>query len=373
MVSRWTDSYLDELRLQGDPPADRVIADLRSNQATADVNRLLVDLIRADEIPPGLPDSVVTYLETTREVPPWTDRDKIAHANRLFGRWGRQVLLILGFAALPEGYCHAKLAQTLLVGSRMASDPKRRVIETSQLLIDVLEPGGLDPDGKGIRTVQKVRLMHAAMRTLIPESDDYDPDWGLPVNQEDLASTLTTFSWLTLDLLPHLGVRLNDDDREAYIHTWRVIGFVLGIREDALIADMADGAALVDAIRRRHYKASEAGRVLAKALTDVYEELLPGTVFDGIPSAMIRDLIGNTYADMVGVPKANWTRHLKVIGVIIARLRSLLPRSGPFEDVASRLGFAMTEGLLSLERGGARPAFSIPVELQRQWGVGEQA
>ena len=88
---------------------------------------------------------------------------------------------------------------------------------------------------------------------------------------------------------------------------------------------------------------------------------------------MIRDLIGNTYADMVGVPKANWTRHLKMIGVMIARLRSLLPRSGPFEDVASRLGFAMTEGLLSLERGGSRPAFSIPVELQRQWGVGEQA
>ena len=80
----WSDG--EGRRKAGDPAADRVIADLRSNQATADVNRLLVDLIRADEIPPDLPDSVVTYLETTREVPPWTDRDKIAHANRLFGR-----------------------------------------------------------------------------------------------------------------------------------------------------------------------------------------------------------------------------------------------------------------------------------------------
>ena len=43
--------------------------------------------------------------------------------------------------------------------------------------------------------------MHAAVRHLVRSSPRYDPEWGTPVNQEDLAGTLMTFSIVVLDAL----------------------------------------------------------------------------------------------------------------------------------------------------------------------------
>jgi hypothetical protein len=76
-------------------------------------------------------------------------------------------------------------------------------METGQFLIDVLTVGGLDDEhGKGRRTIQRVRLMHAAVRHLIMARNDqgappvcgdepplWHKDWGTPIGQEDLAGT----------------------------------------------------------------------------------------------------------------------------------------------------------------------------------------
>ena len=55
-----------------------------------------------------------------------------------------------------------------------------------------------------------------------------DPRWdsaalGVPINQEDLAGTLATFAWLPLEALHRLGVRIPDEDRDAYVAAWGVV------------------------------------------------------------------------------------------------------------------------------------------------------
>ena len=59
--------------------------------------------------------------------------------------------------------------------------------------------GGLSGPGRGIRTAQKVRLMHAAVRNILLTESDPPGDeqlLGKPVNQEDTAGTLLLFSHL---------------------------------------------------------------------------------------------------------------------------------------------------------------------------------
>jgi hypothetical protein len=44
------------------------------------------------------------------------------------------------------------------------------------------------------------------------------------------------------------------------------------------------------------------------------QEYLPGDGLDGMPVALIRYLAGDHCADMLGLPRADWTRHLMETG-----------------------------------------------------------
>ena len=156
--------------------------------------------------------------------------------------------------------------------ARLDTDARRRVMETGQFLMDVLTVGGLDDHGKGRRTIQRVRLMHAAVRHLIKARNEltpgkWHPDWGTPINQEDLAGTVLDFSYVIADPLRRLGVRVPAKDVDAYLHLWNVIGHLMGVRDELLVRGVDDATALVDAIRRRNF-AGVARRAGAHPRTD---------------------------------------------------------------------------------------------------------
>src|SRR5262245_15657081 len=80
------------------------------------------------------------------------------------GAMGPEIIMTLFCYGLPSCYAAAKGVQVLALTTRLFSNPTRRVIETAQMVVDVMAPGGLAARGRGIRTAQKVRLMHAAVR-----------------------------------------------------------------------------------------------------------------------------------------------------------------------------------------------------------------
>ena len=121
-----------------------------------------------------------------------------------------------------------------------------------------------------MRSTQQVRLMHAAIRHLIltPPSAapravaasaigqtliamEWDPSLGSPVNQEELAWTLLTFSYCVVRGLEQLGGVLTDAKKDAYIHLWSVVGHVLGIDPRLLPADFAEAQALFERLAPR--------------------------------------------------------------------------------------------------------------------------
>jgi len=102
-----------------------------------------------------------------------------------------------------------------------------------------------------------------------------EPAWGLPINQEDLAGTLMSFSWIVLDGLEKLGAALTSDEREAYLHCWKVIGHLLGIRNELLPKNFDSARDLAAAIVRRQFGPSSEGKALTKALVDMMAQVLP--------------------------------------------------------------------------------------------------
>ncbi len=210
--SRWTDALLDRMRELGDPVADTPVAAVFERGGVDEVNEIMRTLVRVDRpVPEQLPDELRDYLVETLPMPEWADMRKIKRGQQLFETYSLQVACCLFCASLPSSYAAAKGVQVLHTTARLVTDARRRVMETGRFLIDVATVGGLDENGKGRRAIQHVRLMHAAVRYLIMARNELTPgmwhrDWGMPINQEDLAGTLLAFSYVFSDPMRRLGV-----------------------------------------------------------------------------------------------------------------------------------------------------------------------
>jgi hypothetical protein len=76
--------------------------------------------------------------------------------------------------------------------------------------------------------IRRVRLIHAVVLQLIlahranPGTEGgppvWDDIWGHPVNQENLAGTLLSFSHTGVGPLPRLGIDLSKVNREDYLY-----------------------------------------------------------------------------------------------------------------------------------------------------------
>jgi hypothetical protein len=370
--SLWTDEFLEPMRQTGDPLADRVVTELFATGEIAAVNSLMKNLIVNDfPVPEDLPPVVRNYLAQTDALPDWADPDLIKAGEQVFWRFGPQLIVILNLYALPFCYLGKNGVQVLALTTRLLTNPTRRILETAQLLVDVMQPGGLTTgQGRGRRTIQKVRLMHAAVRKLAPMAPGWVAKYGLPVNQEDLAGTLMAFSWVSLNGLEKLGITVPDAEREAYLHCWRIVGYLLGIHEEMLPKDIMSGEALSMTIARRQFGPCPEGQEMTKALTDMLANIVPGNLFRHVPALLIRYFLGAQWAGWLGISEAPWTdlvfAPLRLLGM---QASDVLNDSKAARALAEKFGHLLIDAIVLVERGGNRPTFTIPAELRQQWGV----
>jgi hypothetical protein len=243
-------------------------------------------------------------------------------------------------------------------------EPDRRLAETSQIIMDVMTEGL--GEGKGGReAAERTRLIHAAIRRLLVEDPDFDTETlGVPINQEDLAATLMTFSYLVLEGLGKMNMRVTDEQAQAFIDTWRQVGCLLGIESGLLPQNVEEAEQLTRAIQNRQVAPSPHGiellRILRSALA---EKTLPG-----LPSAMMRLFMPAGVADAMEIPRnkmwppvPDWAIHQLVRaagtidGVILARLgrRSLILRDVSLDLLEQVMGWQDSEK-------GSKERFEIP-------------
>nr|UXE44853.1 hypothetical protein Hi04_10k_c3807_00018 [uncultured bacterium] len=368
VVPRFTPDKLEAMRQVGDPMADEVVRAIFARGEVQAVNGMLGRLFASDEpLPQGLPDEVSGYFAQGRVLPTWLDPARIAAGQQLFTRAGWLVAAGLFCSSLPQAYCAAKGAHVLIQSQRMTRHLRKRIFETAQFLFDVCDEGSFEAGGRGVDTALKVRLMHAAIRHMV--TTRAEPKWdaavlGLPVNQEDLAGTLMTFSVVILQALPRLGIEVSQGDAEAWLHLWQVIGHAMGVKPELVPENVAQGEQLMDLIRAGQWARSEDGLSLARALVELMQEALPGRLLDGFPVALIRHLAGDHVADLLGLPRADWTSLLINAKGALDKAFDLddeLERSRLFAQVSHRL----MERLVLFEREGKQTQFRIPRSLRK--------
>lgn len=371
-----TDDILDAARLRGDAIGDATVAAVFKDGDTAAVASLLGHLMRDDQRPEDMPAPVAAYLAQTRlrqgSGGQADDRsiDSAAAGERMFAEHGPEIMMLLCCYSLPSSYAAKKGVQVLHRTAYLARRPNRRLFETAQFVVDVMSPGGLGPAGKGLRTAQKVRLMHAAIRHLI-RVDTTTPwsveELGVPINQEDLLGTLMTFTWIILDGLAKLGVRLSPGDQQAYLDAWLVVGRLIGIEPQLLPANVDQARATTALIEKRQVAESPQGREMMAALLGMMQENVP-KLFYSMPSCMIREFLPADVATFLGVPSHALEQELIVLADKAMRpLQWLVNREAQRSAAARAFSIRLLQGMLKVELDGQPARFVLPDSLSEGW------
>jgi hypothetical protein len=376
-MTKWTNEFLDPMRRIGDEPADQLIQAFFAGKEVGAINALMREMVASDAIPSkSIPEDLREFLKSVAVLPEWADVKKLKAGQELFWEHGPAMVLILFCYSLPFCYAARREAQALGLTGRLSGNPRRRVTETAQMLIDVMAPGGLTGPGTGIRTIERVRLMHAAVRYLIAKSNKWDLEIDCPLNQEDLAGTLMSFTSITFDGLRRLDINLSKSDAEAYLHCWNVVGHILGIREDLLPADLDDAEAFTAVFKERQFAASEEGRFMTSALLEAIASILPRaniipeTMFEFLPRALTYYFVGEKMAGLLGVEPAPFENQLFAPLKLANRIAGDIEASPWFmRQLVVLVSRHLLEALEFVARGGNRPSFNIPTELRQHWGI----
>ena len=179
------------------------------------------------EAPPGEESAL---LKQVRAVPEWVDFDAIERAQRLFWIHHIPITICLFNGSLAGGFAADRMNQVLIKTGHLASSKitKQRVLETAQMILDIMQPNGLDVDNRGWRAVLVTRLIHAQVRLrLRAKITD-----SVPINQADMLATIGGFQSVVILGLTKFGIRWTHQQREDFTHLWRYVAFLIGVEEE---------------------------------------------------------------------------------------------------------------------------------------------
>ncbi|MEV6330037.1 oxygenase MpaB family protein [Streptomyces sp. NPDC051909] len=365
-----TEASMDALRLAGDELADATVAALFERGEVGKFNTLMRYVSTAGApLPDGLPEVAREYLHATAAAPSWVDWGEMEKARLFFTDNDVHITTALSFAAMPACYLVPHVAK-LLATTHGLKYPSKRMAETGQFTLYLMRPDAFEAGGRFVPAAQKVRLLHASIRHHLKREDRWDTAaLGVPICQEDMIGGQMFFSMLVLDSLHRLGIHMSTEGAEAYYYAWRVVGAMLGVDQEAVPKDLDEARRFLDLYMLRHMGPSGDGVLLTRQLIDLYEEVVPGTFFDPIVSALIRHLVGDTCADWLDVPRTPWDTVVKALPHVLGVLETVEDRSPLGAWLLDRLGHLTTVFELSSLTRGRVMHYAIPEHLKKDYGV----
>jgi hypothetical protein len=292
---RVDDMFLDLKRNEGDTEADELVKFFFEKG----IEKQLYQSLQND-LGDGLHPRLQSFYSGIRSGADEFDIEKIKAGQFFYRQYAMEIMMLLGAMSLPYCYAAAPGNKAIFLTGKMRSRTGKRLFDTAEYIISMMEPGCLEKNGKGYFLINKTRLIHALVRFMLLREGTWNNSWGIPINQEDMAGTNLAFSYIILKGLDRQGFRISAEEKLNFLYTWQFIGFLMHIDEDLLAKTPEEAEQLEEAIKQRNFRESAEGKQLMKDLTAHYRLSFPH-VASWLVDSQIRFFLGKEISTMLGM------------------------------------------------------------------------
>ena len=380
-AQRWSDDeILDRLRREADPLADEIVRELHEEHGLEASNRVFQLLTHDHQaLPDDAPEPLRRFMNATCDVPPGFDEDRLERGAKVFRTHIFPATVILLASSLPCGYSAPCLSRVLTMSNNLGQHPYKRLMGVVQLIVNVSSHlHRHHDDGRILLSAQKLRLLHAGIRYLVPKHrPQFHERFGVPVNHEDMLATIMGFSFLVIEGLETLGVGLTQEEAEDFYFVWKLFAQMMGIHpegqpeSDAYVPEnVAAARVFYRSYERRHYTTAAEnpdGVELARYNLQMMEDLIPAPLrrlgLGKAPRIAMHELLGDEGMARVGLelPEGHNHHGNEGHGHLVGLLRKTTRGLGGF--MADHLGLVIFQHMIDVNREG-EVRFLIPPDLE---------
>lgn len=343
-----------------DEEADPLVASLLDRGAVPEVNRLLWDWNRNDQpLPAGLPADLRDFIDQARRLPSWADRAKLEAAAQFNKSRGFYLNLLNGLGGGMLSTAIPTEARSVYY-SAGGADMEDRVAKTSILGFAIGSLNAYRPNGTCMVNSVKTRLVHAAVRHLLPQS----PHWsaGVPISQEDMLVTWHTLPTFAMRKMREWKVPISAADSEAYLHLWQVTAHMLGIRDEYVPATWGAANSQSDQILPPNMGPTREGVELTDILLgQLAEQTSPAGISRPLCNALARFIAGDQVSDWDEIPREPfWERTIATTWPTLVRFREGLVPLPLVPEVAWTIDEALRQYIMFYLTKGKETKIVIP-------------
>lgn len=211
------------------------------------------------------------------------EKECLRRASIFFDTHMTECTLALAVRSLLKQYAAFKSTNVLAYTKLLPQYPYRRIISTMQFVLDVMERNAFEPEGYGLRAIQRLRMVHALIRIRIDVDKlrktpgrEWNDEWGTPINQQDMIFAVHTFSIEVIHGLLASGEKISDEEIQNYYYAWHIIGRMLGVVDELNPSDYKIGVQVQERIYAKEFiKDNPNGPLLAEPLIKFLVDVLP--------------------------------------------------------------------------------------------------
>ncbi|MFF1923912.1 oxygenase MpaB family protein [Streptomyces sp. NPDC058221] len=256
-----------------------------------------------DQLPSGVPAEFSTYLGQVNKLPSWADPVKLTRAADFNRRRDLYLFMLYGLGSgimstvIPR---EAKSVYWAAGGSNMQD----RAAKTFTFGYDLSQLKAFEPEGQFIVTANKTRVVHAAVRHLLPQSPHWTAvsDEKIPISIADILVTFHSLGTYVHRKLLEWKISFPAADQEAFLHSWQVAIHLLGVPDEYIPQTWAEADAQSAQVLTPILTPTTEGIALAEELLGLTAQVDLG-VTRGFLNEFVRYVLSDEVGDWLGLKR----------------------------------------------------------------------
>ncbi|WP_320775651.1 oxygenase MpaB family protein [Streptomyces sp. CRN 30] len=287
-----------------DDATDPLMAALLDKGLVPSVNTAMAKWVNnGDALPGAFPAELTAHLRQYNKLPSWADTAKLTRAADFNRRRDTYLFMLYGLGSGIMSTVIPREARSVY-WSAGGADMKDRAAKTFTFGYDLSQLKAFEPTGQFVVTANKTRLVHAAVRHLLPQSPHWTQgaDQQIPISAADILVTFHSLGTYVHSKLLEWKIPYPAADQEAFLHSWQVAIHLLGVPDEYIPQTWAAAKAQSAQVLTPILAPTTEGVDLAEYLLGLVSEVDLG-VTRGFLNEFARYVLSDEVGDWLGLKR----------------------------------------------------------------------